>query len=266
MPIFEGSVIITCVAVVLWLINSRHHTQRALIWWHDRQYAKMCQEGEAIRNGLLQESFVFRRHLELSALNDSEVKPPHHQYYLTTIENFHHSLRNLSDYLLPAHVDESLSLAIKHLFVKCKLDFPELHLEMDMTTDIDRDTSQFRRIVLMVLEEILNLIFLNIYSHNFKLVSLSVDLKNKNNLNELMVKFHYDGGSHSLLEYRSDKRTRIIEYEYLRRVFNFLSHGKCWYRYQDNTEIWYFHWQDVKTTKNNNDARTMLDKTNLSIK
>jgi hypothetical protein len=242
MPIFEGSIIITCVAVVLWLINSCHRTQQALIWWHDRQYSKMCQEGEAIRNGLLQESFVLRRHLELSALNDSEVKPPHHQYYLTTIENFHHSLKNLSDYLLPAHVDESLSLAIKHLFIKCKLDFPELRLDMDMPTDIDRDTSQFRRIVLMVLEEILNLILLNVYSHNFKLVSLSVDLKNKNNLNDLTVKFHYE---------HSDQRTRITEYEYLRRVFNFLSSGKCWYRYQDNTEIWYFHWQDVKTTKNN---------------
>jgi hypothetical protein len=257
MPIFEGSIIITCVAVILWLINSRHHTQQALIWWHDRQYAKMCQEGEAIRNGLLQESFVFRRHLELSALNDSEVKPPHHQYYLTTIENFHHSLRNLSDYLLPAHIDESLSLAIKHLFVKCKLDFPELHLEMDMPTDINHDTSQFRRIVLMVLEESLNLILLNAHSHNSKLISLSVDLKNKNNLNDLTVKFYYD---------RSYQRTRISEYEYLRRVFDFLSHGKCWYRYQDKTEIWYFHWQDVKKTKNNNDTRTMLAKTNLSIK
>jgi hypothetical protein len=238
MLILEGSVIITCIAVVLWLINSRHRTQQALIWWHDRQYAKMCKEGEAIRNGLLQESFVIRRHLELSALDSSRIQTPQHQYYLTTIEKFHHSLKELSDYLFPAHIEDSLSLAIKHLLIESKLPSPELQLEMDLTVDLERDSLQVRRIILIALEEILRLNLLNIYSPALRLVALSLHLKNEENFRELKVKFNYN---------HLYQRTRIIEYDYLRRAFQFLTFGKCWYCHQDNTEIWYFRWQGIQT-------------------
>jgi hypothetical protein len=226
-------IIIICIVVVWWLINSRHRTQQAMIWWHDRQYAKMCQEGEAIRNGLLQESFVVRRHLELSALDSSGIQFSQHQYYLTTIEKFHHSLKELSDYLFPAHIDDSLSLAIKHLLVEWKLHSPELKLSMDLPADLKSDRPQVRRIILMALEEILHLSSVNSYSQNLKLVSLSVDLKNQEYFSKLKVEFNYKNLCQG---------TQTIEYDYLRRAFHFLTFGKCWYCRQGNAEIWYFHW------------------------
>ncbi|WP_243146918.1 hypothetical protein [Scytonema sp. UIC 10036] len=82
----ESVLIISSVLVVWWLLVSHHQAQQALVWWYSKQWMRMCEKGETIRNGLLQESFIIRRHLELSSVNRSESQQQD-QYYLLMQEH-----------------------------------------------------------------------------------------------------------------------------------------------------------------------------------
>jgi hypothetical protein len=239
MLIIEDSiVIITCIIVVLWLTVSHRQTQRALIWWNSRQSIRMCQEAETIRNGLLQESFILRRNLELLGAN---CLPNHHlqeNYYLTTIEKFHHSLKELSDYLSPAYIDDSLPLAIRSILEMWKLRFPELNMDIELTSDLHDTSHQLNRVILTVLEELLQLTFLNVLTSP----AMFVSLKSRGDSNQFIVSFSYNNVS------KSSKSSHSVEFGYLRRMYKLLTFGECIYRLKDNTETWYFLWRNQQNT------------------
>ncbi|MEH2193588.1 MAG: hypothetical protein V7K98_13270 [Nostoc sp.] len=228
-------VLITYIIVVLCLFLYHQQTQRALIWWHNRQWIRMHQEAEMIHNDLLQESFVIRRNLEISSINPSVYQQQQEQSYLATIEKFHHSLKELSDYLSPAHIDDSLPLAIRHILVRWRSRIPELNLQMELPTDWTPESLYTLRVVLMALEELLQIILSNISGR----LSIFVSLKPRGNFNELMVQ---------LTDLNKSKQTYIsnlTEVAYLRHAFNFLTGGKCFYQHNHNAEIWYFRWRHL---------------------
>jgi hypothetical protein len=65
---------ITLISILVWLLVSNYRNQRALRWWHSRQLARMHQEGEAIRDGMLQSTFFIRRHLESPLPSNAEAQ------------------------------------------------------------------------------------------------------------------------------------------------------------------------------------------------
>ena len=228
-------VIITCVAVVLYLLLSYRQTQRALIWWNSRQYLRMCQEGQAIQNGLLQESFVIRRNLEISSVNPFFCQQQQEEYYLATIEKFHHSLKELSDYLSPAYIDDSLPLAVLHFLTKWKSRIPGLNLQMELPTEWHHELPYTSRLILMVLDELLQIILANIPST----LSIFISLKPRENFSELVVELT------DLNISKKTYRSNFQELDYLRHTFKFLTFGECFYRHKENTETWYFFWRDM---------------------
>ncbi|MHC5855997.1 hypothetical protein [Nostoc sp.] len=200
----------------------------------------MHQEAEMIHNDLLQELFVIRRNLEISSINPSLYQQQQQQSNLATIEKFHHSLEELSDYLSPAHIDDSLPLAIQHTLVKWRSRIPELNLQMELPTDWTTESLYTLRVVLMALEELLQIILSNIPGR----LSIFVTLKPRGNFHELIVQ---------LTNLNISKQTyisNVTEVAYLRHAFNFLTLGRCFYQHHNNAEIWYFRWRHLQKNLN----------------
>lgn len=231
-------VVITLIIVVLWQVVSYHQTQQALVWWDSRQWMRMSQEAEAIRNSLLQDSFFLRRSIELSLACKSENFHLQEQDYLATIEKFHHSLKDLSNYLFPVHIDDSLPLAIRYLLESWQLRFPRLSLEMELEYDLQPQPHHLSRIVLLALEELLQITCANISSS----LSIFVSLKAQGSSYELKV---------CLYHFNVSKLTKFhnsLELDHLRLAFQFLTSGKCWHQGEDNKDTWYFLWYNMQKT------------------
>jgi hypothetical protein len=230
----------TQISILLWLLASNYRTQKALRWWHSRQLARMRQEGEAIRNGVLQNTFVMRRHLESPLPSSREIQQKLDTHYLENMEKFHYSLRELSDYLYPAYIDESLPLAIRHLLDTWKNRFPSLNIEYNLPTEW-RDESGVRsasasgnrsQVILMALEEFL----FCLVSNNLTNCSVFVSLTLQGNLSELMIK---------LTDLDVSKFTFIAattDLLHLCRALKFWISGECFYCRQNQAEICYLRW------------------------
>lgn len=216
---------ITVISILLWLLASNYRTQRALRWWHSRQLARMRQEGEAIRNGVLQNTFIMRRHLESPLATSSESQQKLKTHYLENIEKFHYSLRELSDYLYPAYIDESLPLAIRHVLDTWNRRFPSLNIESELPTEWSDKSSDRSQVILIALEELLAYCVSN-NSSNF---SLFVSLTPQGNWNELMIKF-------TAIASTTDDLLHLC------RALKFWLSGKCSRYRQNQAEIWYLRW------------------------
>ncbi|HBW33073.1 MAG TPA: hypothetical protein DEF48_23970 [Nostoc sp. UBA8866] len=193
----------------------------------------MYHEGEAIQNGLLQESFVIRRYLEVSSINPAFYQQPEAKYYLATIEKFHHSLKELSDYLYPAHIDNSLPLAIWHLLNKWKARLPGLNLKIELPTVWHQELPSTSCFLLMILEEFMQIAAGNLSSR----LSIYIRLKDSENCAELTVQ---------ITDTKIPQQTYIsnfTELDYIRLIFKFFMIGKCFYHCNNNTEIWCFIWR-----------------------
>ncbi|MBD2207855.1 hypothetical protein H6G33_36610 [Calothrix sp. FACHB-1219] len=185
----------------------------------------MRQEGEAIRNGVLQNTFIMRRHLESPLATSSESQQKLKTHYLENIEKFHYSLRELSDYLYPAYIDESLPLAIRHVLDTWNRRFPSLNIESELPTEWSDKSSDRSQVILIALEELLAYCVSN-NSSNF---SLFVSLTPQGNWNELMIKF-------TAIAATTDDLLHLC------RALKFWLSGKCSRYRQNQAEIWYLRW------------------------
>jgi hypothetical protein len=84
--------------------------QQAWQWWHQQQSLQSHHKAEAIRDGLLQQTFAFRRYLENTTLPAS---PDQTQRWLARFQTFYQSLETLSDDLSPPFIADSLPLALQ---------------------------------------------------------------------------------------------------------------------------------------------------------
>ncbi|NJO64346.1 MAG: hypothetical protein HC836_41120 [Richelia sp. RM2_1_2] len=251
--LYESLLIFICIICILATIRLRvsyRRSQQALIWWNGRQYGKMRYEGEVIRERILQDLFILRRNLELSKVNSRESQLKLEKYDLETFEKLHHSLKQLSEYLYPAHIDDSLGLAVACLVEYWKLQIPGLNLQLDIQTDWHDESYERSRVILMVMSELLQ-ITLPLISPS---VSISISLEQQDSRNQLIVKF--DSPDISKLESYSCSQ----QLDFLKHIFTFLIPGKCFYRKQKSMQIWYFYWQaskEIIITKINNDIQAL---------
>ncbi len=234
MVIFAVSLAITCIIIMLFVLNSQYQAQKALLWWHRRQWIRMREEGEAIRNGLLQKSFIIRRYLELSLTERAENQQQANQSYLETIEKFHNSLKELSEYLSPPYIDDSLPLAIRSLLESWKLRISVLNLELELPTELSQECQKYNHVILIALEQLLQIILSDTPSS--LPISLFISLKPQGDLNELMVQVK--NCTVSEITYNS----HLTELNYLRHAFKFLTSGECFHHHVDRTDTWYFRW------------------------
>lgn len=238
--LYESLLVLSSIILIIaisWLLAYNRQLQQALYWLHSKQYRKMRYEGEVIRERILQDLFIFRRSLELSHVKNPESQKQSEKYDLKTFENIHHSLRELSEYLYPAHVDDSLPLAISYLLESWKSDIPHLNLQINVASQEEhKENYECNRIILMILEELFQ-ITLPLISDR---VSIFTSLDWQGYRNKLIVQMN----SPSI--FKLESYSYLQKLDYLKKVFEFLTCGKCFYRRESSTQTWYFYWHSPK--------------------
>ncbi|MEC4812303.1 MAG: hypothetical protein SAK29_03345 [Scytonema sp. PMC 1069.18] len=245
MILVKSVVIITyliSVAFVLWMLVSYHRTQQALHWWYHRQHIRMRQEGEVIRDKMLQELFVLRRYIELSEVSPNGNRNKLEKYDLENIEKIHHSFKQLSEYLYPAYIDDSLPLAIRCLLESWKTRNLELNIKHDLPQEWDNEPGDRIRTILTAVEELLIIV-----SEISAPLSIVVSLEKHRHLSELKIQLTFPNP----LKLTSQSQ----ELDSLCCAFKFIISGECFYYQEYSTQTWYFRWQRTKEAHTMRKAR-----------
>ncbi|MFB2645086.1 hypothetical protein ACE09Y_02265 [Raphidiopsis sp. BLCC-F218] len=242
----------------------------ALNWLFYKQSMKLYGESEKIRDDLLQESFTIRRGLEAlkiqysNLLNNQVMGYPSPGFYpvssqllsaylphdespsqsfntsisehIKRVENFHHSLVELSDRLFPIYIEESLPLSIQCLLDSCFFAHPHISVDFNMPSYWRKESAQFSLLTLRTLQELMS-ITVPTFSNP---LSIYINLKDRKNIRELTLEIIYPDIS-TLLFYSG-----LTELKYLSSSWEFLISGKCFYHivnYKSNYKIvWFFCW------------------------
>lgn len=193
---------------------------------------KLFLEAEKIREGLLQESFIIRRSLELLPVDNLEVSTGNTQECLQKIENFHHSLVQLSERLYSAYLPDSLPLAIECLLERWIASHPQLYLNLDIPTCWRLEPAERCLVILRTLEELLRISLPEVLTQ----ISIDISLKQQRNICQLMVQITYPDVS-ALVFYSS-----LPELGYLSDTFQVLTSGRCFCRSKNLSVAWYLCW------------------------
>ncbi|WP_414541633.1 hypothetical protein [Nostoc sp. CCY0012] len=215
-----------------YFLKSYHKIQKALQWWSSRQSTKLFLEAEKIRDGLLQESFIIRRSLDLLTVKHPISSTKETQECLQKIDNFHHSLAKLSDRLFPASLQDSLPLAIECLLETWLISHPCQYFYIDMPGSWRHETAERSMIVLQALEELLIITVPEAVTPK----SIYITLKQQENLAQLIVTISYPDVS-TLTFY-----SHLAELDYLCESFRILTAGKCFYNSKNLNAVWYLCW------------------------
>jgi hypothetical protein len=232
-------IIVICILLLLGLLTTYLQAQRSLRWWHLRQSMKLRREAEEIRNGLLQESFVLRRNLEVFYANQgaqATIKDPNCDC-LETMEKFHQSLKELSDRLSLPFIDENLPHAIQHLLGSWQERYPAIALNTSLPTEWVQDSYEHRRAILMVLDDLCQMMLSGLSTSD----AIMVSLQQQGQTGRLITQFT----SASPFALRTD--LDLSHLNDLQPVFRFLTPGNCSYHCTHCTLTWCFDWKLTDT-------------------
>ncbi|MBK1990276.1 hypothetical protein A0J48_022575 [Sphaerospermopsis aphanizomenoides BCCUSP55] len=204
----------------------------ALKWWFYRQSIKLFLEAEKIRDSLLQESFTIRRSLEVLKIDHLNLSTHQISEHIKKIENFHHSLVQLSDRLCPVYIQDSLPLSIQSLLDPWLTSNPHVYFHIDMPISWRNEPVECSFLILRALEELLTITLPQFSTA----ISIHISLKEKENARELTVHITYPDIS-SMIFY-----SNLPELKYLSDSVQFLIPGKCFYKSRNMRIAWYFCW------------------------
>jgi hypothetical protein len=223
--------IIIIVAIALGWLMTHLKTQQALQWWHHRQSAQRHQEVEMVRDGVLQASFALRQRLELSLVySDPKLFDCS---LLDSLKQFHYALQGFIDQLSSPYLEDSLPLAIQALLESRRSPQITIQLQMPPASTGKRESYAQRRLLLMVLDELLNLVL----SEKRCIATIAVCLTLTASLHELKIQFLYPEESMNVGSVLSR------QFNTLQRVFELIMPGRCFYNWKNCQLTWYFRWR-----------------------
>jgi hypothetical protein len=217
---------------LLWCLLSAFRIRQALQWWFSKESIKRFLEAEKIRDGLLQESFIIRRSLDMLTVDSRDLSVNKIEECVKKIDEFHQSLVELSDRLFPQHLHDSLPLAIECLLESRLIHNSHLSIEIDMPIIWQGQSVERNLIILNILEELLTIALPEVLTP----ISISISLKQAENICHLMVQITYPDVSTMILY------TNLRELKYLCDSSYLLTSGKCFYRCKNLQGVWYFYW------------------------
>jgi hypothetical protein len=203
-----------------------------LQWWQQRQSRWLSCEAEKIRDGLLQESFTIRRSLELSLLNEDSTSTELKQDLLNKMEKFYHSLKQLSDRLSPAYIEDSLLLVIQGVVESWQRCNSNIKIGMEFPTAWRQEPRDRSILILRTLDELLRITSSELVTE----LSIHISLKQQGNIGELIVHISYPD------VLTLDSHWGREDLEYLSQTFQFLTSGQCCRLREELTVVWYFRW------------------------
>lgn len=200
--------------------QNRQRQQKAWQWWYQQQTLQSHQTAESIRDGLLQQTFGFRRYLEGQSPNSQtpNAKSATSEYtgqWLRRFQSFHHSLETLSDELSPPFVADSLPHAIQFMIKGGQQpnELPPIELSLPTNWYRTQSTPQQNQTVLSILNTLLSLLL----PIGRGVTQIEVNLSQQNTVNTLILKIKYSG--QSSIQNQS-------ELEYLKEIFHSLTAGQ----------------------------------------
>lgn len=235
--LYLGIVIATVFVLwLLWIFLFHLEVRRSLRWWQTRQNQRLLQAAAAIRDGLLQDSFVVRRNLELLLTHPSGLEASGDKKCLTALEQLHASLKELSNCLSPSYLETSFPLAVEHILDEWRSQFPNLTIAIKVAPDWQHATNEYDQFILMLLQELLRLTLDN-STNRPSFYAINADLRQyKNTIYAMEIEFGY-------LDILTLKRSlTTTDLRYLKRIFHLITEGQCWYRQHDLSVTWYFRW------------------------
>ena len=194
-------------AISTWLSQrATRQQQQAWHWWHNQQQQQQHTQAEIVRDGLLQEAFALRRHLERSGHPKDDTTP-----YLEQFNQFYRSLENLSNELSPPFVEDSLPLALQFLLKHHGQSETSLDLEPD--TDWSSDGTDSNRTIVSLVTELLPLLMQDTQT------PLKIRLRREGNLNNLQL-------TRNILDQQTfGSLPSSTEIQYLKEIFHSLMSG-----------------------------------------
>ncbi|NEP17615.1 MAG: hypothetical protein F6J97_12030 [Leptolyngbya sp. SIO4C1] len=154
--LIEVSVLISVgwAAALFFVVRRWLRQRQAWQWWHQQQMLQRHYQAESIRDGLLQQTFAFRRYLE--GMPQSEAEPA--TRWLDRFQTYYQSLEGLSNQLSPPFVADSLPLALQFALKDWQRSHPALQLQLDLPTDWPSGSPSQNQTVLSVTMALLRLL------------------------------------------------------------------------------------------------------------
>jgi hypothetical protein len=133
--------------------------RQAWQWWQTQQTLQSHHTAESIRDGLLQQTFAFRRYLENNIESDLCGQPKAEQTarWLERFQAFYQSLESLSNQLSPPFTADSLPLALQFVIKNWQKSHPTLTLQLSLPPDWSH-SSQKNQAILSVVTGLLTLL------------------------------------------------------------------------------------------------------------
>lgn len=227
--------------------------KEAIQWWYQKKLRQWSSEANLIREQLLQKSFAMRRSLELSSMKSDKFVACH-QKYVEQLENFHSSLKQLSDRLDPPYLNEGLPFALQHLVERWREQLPKCQFKLNLPQKWQQKSSADDFMVFSILEDLLNIQKTNTLSNNL----IAIDLEQNSSIskfdNQLKVMFVGEKATKSISD--SDWRSHLAsrdrveedthgnrqEVQYLQQIFEGLTSGSCSNVSGENSDLWLFEW------------------------
>lgn len=219
--------------------------QQAWQWWHTRQASLAHFKAESIRDGLLQQTFAFRRYLETAgeptgeAMTGRAIAPhpplnnthPQNTQWIEKLQTFHQSLEGLSNDLSPPFLEDSFPLALQFT-VKAAVPSATLLLPAQW----DEASAQQNQSVLSVVTELISLLKASHEPTATDPLALRVELKSVDEINTLTVQLD------NACSQTMSKILEMTEIQHLKEIFHSLVAGQLDIRGQSTSLIGCLRW------------------------
>lgn len=239
----------------------RYGVENAWRWWYKKKREQWSSEANLIREQLLQESLAMRRSLELSSIKSNQfaachqhddwtstgyTSVPTHQKYVEQLENFHSSLKELSDRLDPPYLNEGLPFALQYSVERWRERLPESQFKLNLPPFWQQKSSANDFMVFSILEDLLNIQKTNTLSNNL----IAIDLEQNSSIsskfnNQLKVMFVGEKATKSISDrdrLKEDTYGNRQELQDLQQIFEGLTSGSCSNISGENSDLWLFEW------------------------
>jgi len=220
--------------------------QQAWQWWQQQQTIQSHHTAESIRDGLLQQTFAFRRYLETigetveradrsaAPQNQTEAQTKTQTaQWLTRFQTFHQSLETLSDTLSPPFVADSLPHALQFTIKSWQSaqSLPVFHIELPQRWTYGQSTPPQNQTVLSVVNTLLSLLL----PPGHSATKATAKLSSQNVSNTLTVKIEYKEQSIEQAQ---------PELKYLMEIFHSLTAGQLEITHETLAITSCFSWQN----------------------
>jgi hypothetical protein len=228
-------------ATTLWALKQKWMRERqAWQWWQTQQTLQSHHTAESIRDGLLQQTFAFRRYLETNIAennieSDLSAQPKAEQTarWLERFQAFYQSLESLSNQLSPPFTADSLPLALQFVVKNWQKSHPTLTLQLSLPPDWSHSSRQ-NQAILSIVTGLLTLLI----PSNSNAQQLQLALSSEKALQTLTLQI--DGIS------PHDAKNIIAspEVQHLKEIFHSLTAGRLDINDEDGLLMGHLRWHD----------------------